>query len=220
MWSLVLVTGPDLEREPLQVQVSSVVGPGCKCWPECGPWPGVQVSGRPQHNPRLGGFSARTCPAGDTPEVWAMGKVADFILDIRAFCSAPSPFRHSASRPAPAFSPSDAVLCNGEAGPCWVSDESPGDESGSVFVSALPCRSLWTLRNLLNLSRLGYLLCRVQRVFIFIVIWNFWKLHFREGTGLSDSETAGWWTRGWENLINSAVWEVWVVCKRFPLTAS
>ena len=135
-------------------------------------------------------------------------------------CSVPSPFRHSASRPAPAFSPSDAVLCSGEAGPCWVWDESPGDESGSVFVSALPCRSLWTLRNLLNLSRLGYLLCRVQRVFIFIVIWNFWKLHFREGTGLSDSETAGWWTHGWENLINSVVWEVWVVCKRFPLTAS
>ena len=139
-------------------------------------------------------------------EQW--GKLQTLSWTLGPSCSVPSPFRHSASRPAPAFSPSDAVLCSGEAEPCWVSDESPGDESGLIFVSAPSCHSLWTLHNLLNLSCLGYLLRRVQRVFIFIVIWNFWNLHFREGTGLSDCETAGWWTHGWENLINSAVWEV------------
>ena len=139
-------------------------------------------------------------------EQW--GKLQTLSWTLGPSCSVLSPFRHSVSRLAPALSPLDAVLCSGEAGPCWVSDESSRDESGSIFVSALPGHSLWTLGNLLNRSCLGYLLCRVQRVFIFIAIWNFWKLHFRGGTGHSESETAGWWTRGRDNLINSAVWKV------------
>ena len=73
-------------------------------------------------------------------EQW--GKLQTLSWTLGPSCSVPSPFRHSASRPAPAFSPSDAVLCSGEAWPCWVSDESPGDESGLIFVSAPSCHSL------------------------------------------------------------------------------
>lgn len=136
MWSLALVTGPDSEREPLQVQVSSVVG--------------LSVDPGPVY---------RCLVAPSTTHVWVVslpghaqlethqrseqrGKLQTLSWTLGPSCSVPSPFRHSASRPAPAFSPSDAVLCSGEAGPCWVWDESPGDQSGSVFVSALPCRSL------------------------------------------------------------------------------
>ena len=184
------------------------------CWPWVSVlarvWTLAQCTGvwSPPAQTTSGCFLCQDMPSWTHQRCEQWGKLQTLSWTLGPSCSVLSPFRHSVSRLALALSPLDAVLCSGEAGPCWVSDECSGDESGSIFVSALPGHSLWTLGNLLNRSCLGYLLCRVQRVFIFIAIWNFWKIHFREGTGHSESETAGWWTCGRDNLISSAVWKV------------